>query len=1003
MESFLRSLAKAYITRYEGDLCDVCFVFPGKRAGAFFLRHVKECTVAKTAILPAVTSISDFVEQLSGKVVDSRIDQICLLFDIYRRIKRNQQAKPVTFDKFQSWADTMLADFNDVEMYRVNPEALFRNVRQLKNIRSNYLTDEQMKVLKQYFGFSDFYNASDRHLWRHYDGNGPMTKRFLTLFDYMGDLYTEFCAALDKRGLTFSGRAYSQALDALAGNPADVLPYRRVVLAGFNALTTVEFLIFKTLGKANITLDDGSSQPLADFYWDCTGVPLGFDDNIGRHFIENNRRNFPSLYDLSESDCPSLPQKIVAIASPSGVAQAKISGVLLDDILKRKKAEEHSGTDAADVAVVLPDENLLLPVLYSLPAHLREVNLTMGYPFSMTTVANFVKLLETYQLNLRLKNRIWTARASDADALLSNPLASLLLGEEICSSLSATITDRRRLTVPVDILTAHDGMCRLLFMPLGTHATSDIALRWLMDILTALDGAMDGGSGQDLRLRRLDHSHVLLYADAVRRLSDAFKRYGIAAGARATFRLTSGLLAGEMVRFEGKPLVGVQVMGPLETRSLDFRYLIIPSMNERIYPRRLHQRSFIPAVVRRGFGMATTRFQEAIFTYYFYRMISRAKEVYLIYDSRTEGLHSGSPSRFILQLKHLYAKGHVDFRRYRFDIDARHRMPVNVSKTPEILSMIEDYFTPGSGKALSASSLNNLISCPLRFYLQNLRMVNKEHKTLDGLQGNDLGSIVHAALESVYKDLPDRIVPAMLLKSASDNRFMRETVTAAINREYYRNMDNPQQAPDDDIALFLPNIEEMVRNVMLYDTSIAPFTFISAEKRESLTLTLPGGTTVNFLYIIDRVDCTDPADPHTPLRIVDYKTGTFNVETESIEQLFESDHADTLVQLLLYSYLYGVSTGTTRPLSPVIYNVPKMYDAHSPDALARPKIGKTTLTDVTGVMTPFLEMLEKTLTALRDPDTPLRQAPDGARTCAYCPFAKAVCGITIKKDRSYNN
>ena len=200
-------------------------------------------------------------------------------------------------------------------------------------------------------------------------------------------------------------------------------------------------------------------------------------------------------------------------------------------------------------------------------------------------------------------------------------------------------------------------------------------------------------------------------------------------------------------------------MGPLETRCLDIPYLVIPSMNERIYPRRMDRKSFIPAVIRRGFGMATTQFQEAIFTYYFYRMISRARGVYLIYDSRTEGLHSGSPSRFILQLRHLYARNRVRFTRYNFQTTPARPELVTVAKTGDIPQEIDRYFRQDLDKNeirhLSASSLNRLISCPLYFYISSLRRIDQDTKPSDGMTSADIGSVVHNALQHIYLSMAE--------------------------------------------------------------------------------------------------------------------------------------------------------------------------------------------------------------------------------------------------------
>lgn len=1009
MESFLKSIADTYIENYKADLSEVCFVFPGKRAGTFFTKHICECLKKKkkTALLPQVTSIAELVENLSGRVIDSRIDQICLLYDLYCRII-DKEAPKAPFDKFQSWADTILSDFNDVEMYCVDPQKLFPNVRNLKEIRANYLTKEQLEVMRKYLGYSETEYSDSGNLWKHYSGSSKkMTRRFFSLFDLLGKLYYEFCEALEQRGLTFPGRAYSQALNVLLKDAAAALPYKRVVMVGFNALSTVEFYIFQTLAKAQATLSDGSTQRLGDFYFDCTGKPLADEANIGRHFIDANRKhNLSSIYELAGCDTDSLPDVLHVIASPSGIAQAKIAGQLLGDIMKRRENKTDENQNDAEVAVVLPDEKLLIPMLYSMPKDISGPNLTMGYSFSLTNVATFISLIEKYQLGLRLQNNDWTANTADVDALLANPLMPLLIGKETCCLLAASITRLRRPTIAVRIITSADNdVLKTIFTPFGFNASSDKALDYLRTILELLAKRMeetsaDSSACSEESVSGLEISHVYIYLEALERLRKAFMQYNISTGAAKTFSLASGLLASEMVHFEGEPLRGVQVMGPLETRSLDFKYIIIPSMNERIYPRKLNTKSFIPAVVRKDFGMATSRFQEAIFTYYFYRMISRAKEVYLIYDSRTTGLHSGAPSRFILQLEHLYAKDAVKHFRYRFDLTSHQRKMIEISKR-NVSHLISEYFTPHAKKKLSATSLNDYIKCPLLFYLKDLRGVREESTPQSGLQANEQGTIVHDSLKSIFDSLSGRnnghITREILEKTADNHTLLKQTVKSAIDAMYYDQQSEAPQPPESEIGIFIPRLIQSVKNVLRFDAAnIADgyLEIVELEKKNPVTFTFPEGTTVNFNFIIDRLDRIHKTDGTSTLRVVDYKTGGYSIKANSVEELFESDHASELIQLLLYSLLYQEMTGIKEDIQPVIYDISKMHDPNNKEALALPKINKQDVTTSSPCISTFLKLLEEKLLTLADTALPFRQAPEGAKACIYCPFALSICDIT---------
>lgn len=1018
METFLESVAKVYYNNYQDDchsLADVLFVFPGKRAGSFFLKSLKEeikkdtlVSSDKPAVLPGVISIADWVEQLSGRIIDSRIDQICLLYNLYREMKGKQAHN---FDKFRTWAEIMLSDFNDVEMYCVDAGQLFRNVSSFKNIRSNYLTEEQQEVMRRYFGYTDF-SPNTEGLWKHYGGDKELKKRCNSLFDIMGELYIRFCDALQSRGLTFSGRAYGQALQRLAEDDTATQPYKRIVMVGFNALSTVEFQIFRQLQKKRVQLADGSLQQLGDFYWDGTGVPLSNPKNIGNHFIRHDIKEFPSFFDISGSDCNSLPDVMEAIAAPSEIGQAKIAGNIIENVLERHKKDRKELLDNARIAVVLPDEKMLIPMLYSLPGseagERLKVNITMGYPFKMTSIATFVSLLEKLQSNYRITGSdSYKARTADIDALLSNPHAGLILTPQVCRKLLALLGKLRRTTIPVELITREGKEAELLFSPLGNHASGYEAISYLLRILyllfdkikTLYSHGEEKETVADRRINEFDINHIISYIDALRTLQASLQKYGIVSGPKTIFRMATGLLAGEMIHFKGEPLQGIQIMGTLETRCLDIPYIIIPSVNERIYPRRLQQRSFIPAAIRRGFNMATTRFQETIFTYYFYRMISRAKEVYMIYDSRTEGLHSGDPSRFILQLEYLYAKEKLKRIKARYGFSKQAKQDIEIVKTPEIQELINRYFTPGSGKSLSASSLNTYIDCPLRFYLQRLRGVNVETTPLEGIPANDMGSIIHKALELVYNRIsgndPNRDITAEMLKqAAADEKALTNDLIAAINSEYYKTENGePLRQPEDELKSMMPNMIEAVRGVLEYDCRNVPFRILQTERNELHTLKLPNGMEVNFNFIIDRMD---NAGNNSCTRIVDYKTGDAHVEQQTIDNLFRSGHKGQRLQMLLYSYLMRDSQHSNDPVEATIYATSKMCCPGQETArvIVNPK-GP----DKYNVMTDkeaFMAALGGKLEELRNPEVPFFSAPKESKVCTYCPFAGSVCKREIK-------
>lgn len=1017
---FLDSIAYAYAAHageFQGDLSRVCFIFPNKRSGTFFRDRLQRSLPRDTqGPGPEITSISEVAALWSGRVEDSRIDLLLTLYDCYCTVITRMGGQPAHFAKFRSWGEVVLSDFNEVEMYMAPPEMLFRNIKSEKQIATDYLTEEQKALVEEYFGYRPAPNPT-MNFWTHYNNPVPVSpdsskKRFIRLWEVLYPLYELFCSTLEDRGLTFSGRAYRQALDNLQQRGNTMIPFDRVVLTGFNALTGVELGIFHTLAGMKAP---GTDTPLADFYWDCTGVPLADKENSAGYFVRRHMKpgRFPSMYpqEVARSATDTLPERIELIASPSAVMQAKIAGKIAQAILSRivrdSKGKEHS-VPPERIAIVLPDEGLLLPMLYSLPSNAPSVNVTMGYPLRLTSAASFVRLARTLQAHSRMDGGQPVFVAEDVSVLLAHPFVTLLLGSDAVEALRARLRATRSFTIEAGTLAAVSPKAASLFTHIPKDAGPDQTLSYLKNLLTDIRRALESPDPDHAHLllkTAVDSENLRMYIQAMERLGAAFRHHGIHTDARTLMLMAEKVLAGERVHLEGQPLRGLQVMGMLETRCLDFDYVIITSMNEDVYPRRLTQRTFIPENLRAGYSMASMSHRESIFAYYFYRMISRAKEVYMIYDSRAEGLKSGDLSRYALQLRHLYARDRVRFKACTFSLQPANTSPVAIIKTPQIISQIEEYFTPGSGKALSVSSLQTLMSCSLLFYLRHMRRLREEDETTELMTAAQMGTVMHAVMEEVYR-APDGSVPFTVTEAhltqwitGGDNREMplERLVRRMINRHFY-------QRPPSDLEMPLPTAVEshakvfriMARQVIDYDRTLAPFTYLGGEEESTVAWDLGDGMVPNMLYLIDRRDMAGGRP-----RIVDYKTGGFHLKIDSVADLFSpGQQAKALFQLITYACLQAVKDPSVPPqgFSLQIYPLGRMVtDPSRPDAWIKntgavPVLGGSPLKPDEGFMEEFRARLRGVLAALRDPKRPFTGSPGGAG-CSYCPFRDSLCGV----------
>ena len=594
MIPFLKSIARGYASRYP-DLSEFCFLFPNKRSGTFFLKYLKEECGNHLVLSPEVKTITELVADLSGRVVASRLDLIFLLYQCYREL-RGLSATDLEdgedlsdFDSFRGWGETVISDFNEIDQYLADADAIFKNVKDYREITSNFLTDEQKEVMAEYFGRADSGDTSG--FWKNFDTDeenlSDVKKKFLYLWRSMSPLYDSLNSKLAARGMASSGGAYRIAVENLRLSGRDGLPFKKMVAVGFNALSASEAALFSEMRDFEGYL---GYDAFCDFFWDATGPVLSGGINSASRFVKANIKAFPSpqwaLPALGQSDVASLPD-LKVVASPSNSAQVKIAGLILGEMRKKLSAKEIS---EARVAVVLPDENLLLPMLYSLPEGMGNVNLTMGYPLKLTSVVPFVKQLRLLYRNRRLAGGSAAFYHKDLRLFLSHPFSHAVFGTAAVNNLIGYIDRHHKAVVSLDeIIVFSQAAAELLdFSILDNNPDKAI---WLLDsILSRVVEALPA-NGTGMMKSRLEIDHIEVYRDALRRLRDLLDEYKIHASPNTVFHLADKLLSGSSVGFEGEPLTGLQIMGTLETRSLDFDHLIILSMHatsgkdKKFYPR----------------------------------------------------------------------------------------------------------------------------------------------------------------------------------------------------------------------------------------------------------------------------------------------------------------------------------------------------------------------------------------------------------------------------------
>lgn len=1006
--TFLDTVAGAYAEKYN-DLSDFCFVFPNKRAGRFFQEALSRRISSDAILGPEVTSIPDFVEALSGLETASRIEMLFRLYNIYKEKKESLHLKSkdndlLEFDSFRNWGEILLSDFSEVDQYNVDADELFKNVSDFREISSNFLTDEQLEVLEKYFGYSPSTGDVTR-FWKNFsngkDGLSDIKTSFLYLWQAMGPLYHALNEELEAEGLATPGRVYRRALEKVKEQGRGIVPYKKIVFVGFNALSTTEALLFEALMKAG-GVHAREEDSFVDFFWDATGPVLESQNSDASFFLRLNKRNFPSPDWaepwLEKNRVSEMPADLRVIASPSNSAQSKIASRRLEEIIGENK-DEDAKLREAKVAVVLPDENLLLPLLYAMPEEVNSVNLTMGYSLRFTSIASFMHHLRVLHARSRYEKGTLTFFHEDVKALMSHPFTHLLIGSKKIADFNTYINKSHKFRIAIGDFNA--DYWNLEKFPLDVALFGEGAaggVRYIDHLLASIDESLAEGD-RGVTKSRVDRANVAAYRNALWQLKNTIEEHGVDMGLNSVFYMVDKLLAGEHVTFEGEPLEGVQVMGLLETRALDFEHLIILSLNDKVMPRKARKATFIPDSLRSGYGMPYSNYQERLFSYYFYRMISRAKSVTLIYDARSgEGMRSGGESRYLTQLRYLYARDKIKYENYQFSISGHENLPEPIQKTPEMMAKIQEYACEGSRKNLSASALKKYGECQIKFYYEQVEGIRTDQEEAEFIDAITQGNIVHETMLMLYfpEQLRGKYLKARIAVGAEDiDRLMGDTdrirdyLRRNINRLHYHlpkeEQDRPLEGASEMIA---SQLEHVVLDILAYDRKLAPFELAGGEMADLWRWEYEPGKFVNMKFAIDRLDVLNPGRAESERwRIVDYKTGKPSVTAAAFDDIFNGSHeAKNIFQLMLYANLMNLYTGQNQNVITTIYSAGEIRKGSE----NRPKVEKKELTGHLDINEPFLDRLNANIRELFNPEVPFRPA-EQEDNCRYCKLHD-LCG-----------
>ena len=979
--SYLKNLAQTFAREVGDNLRHYVFVFPNQRAGLFFRRDLG-LALGRPTLSPQIMTINDCFYSLTNTQLADPIDLLLRIARIHNEIRAEQHLEPEPLDKFLFWGKMLLGDFNEIDNHLVpDVKHFFDNIRDLHTIDSHFNPQSTIATQVAHHPQSTNWEAP------------------LPLYE----LYTRLQSELRAEGLAYDGMLHREVIESLTLN--STLSTLNYVFIGFNALTASEeqlMLYFKEHGQA-------------DFYFDYSDALVTDKNNRASLFMEHNLSLFPSKYDIlgdrtaasclqDGTACLQVRGKDLACSeastnhssvakrpiSPqyhyievnSTVAEAQEVHRILDNLTAKRSYSEavFQCSGLTRTAVVLPDERLLIPLLHTLPESIDKVNVTMGYPLSATPTYALISLITDLQQRMTQEGFYH----KDVTAILSHPYV-YRLAPEACDAIKQDIVKRNRIYVDAATF-AKDEYLSLIF------STDPNAWREILNHFP--DDASEAVYRVQTVLNRIDK-----YLGEG--LEDGAECLQVRGDISLNFKLSTLnlMLSSETIAYTGEPLEGLQIMGILETRALDFDNIILTGFNDDLYPGNSISNSFIPYEVRCEYHLPTVERKDAVFAYNFYRMIGYAKQVWFIANTRADEQHSGEPSRYLYQLHYQFGKqiqhyvvvdspsaegGLTAQRSYSEAVFQRSGLTLN-SK----LSTLNSF---------SPSGLNSYLRCPRLYYWQYIQGLREPEQVHEDIDPRELGSQLHLLLQNFYepfcgKTVTKEDIEKMLekigerLEDGSRAAYWLEARTSPVAK---RPLTCSEASTNHNSSAVLT---EYARLILERDLALAPFTYIATEQPRQMDLTLDDGSVVTLKGTIDRVD-TPPSTIHHPQstihRIVDYKTGGAKLEFSSVASLFDPTDANRnsyALQTILYAILYGEHCGTGIRLEPHIYGVRLL--AQGPDTAVHQK-GQESV-DIAVIKDEFMGHLRQLISEIRDPQNTFPCTDDDYNKCSTCSFAK-LCG-----------
>lgn len=892
MESFIKSVAEYYYGKLGNEIDKAIFVFESKRASLFFRHHLSLLSKDKPIFSPEITTVNDFILSLDDSL--KTIDSTGLLFEFYKvYIEYISDKKELKLDRFIFWANIILNDFDLIDRYMVDTEQMFSNIENYKNIVDDYtyLSEEQRKAINMVA------------LWTA--GNNENFKdSFILFWKMLKPLYDNLNASLKAKGFMYEGGIYRR----LAENE-DIFSDKfdkgkKIIFVGLFYMGKAQFSILKSLKKYYDV----------DFCWDENAKILEDESSVASKIINENKNTLGSVDDgkwnLHKYD---THPEITIVGCPGKIAEAKAVNLLIDEM-----GSPMDNLKEIDSAIILSDENILIPVVSSIPQNIKDINISIGYPLKNSNISLLVNRWVKLLSSVKNKSGEFLFKTSDIISFFTTPIisaydsgASLVVEEiknnnnygkryiinsEMLSELNASISGK---SIVLDILLRSENIYPSGFL------TSIIDILTILTEKSLSDDALLSDENKISSFELEFIFHYLTIAKRLKSLTDdnkyMFEDTDIETNINIVVKLFDSIVNSKSIPFEGDPLKGIQIIGLLESRCLDFENLIILSAQDGIVSSDKGYNSIIPSAIKKGFGLPSNEITDAIESYRFYRLVGKAKRIIFSYNQNGESVSGSEPSRFITQMELLYGYG---IRKKTLSTNNDIQKDISISITDfddDICSQMNRFITKG-GPNLSASAINTLVRCPICFYYDYIKRLRNDQDPYMILKENEFGDIVHLSLKEILKEyengklLDKGVFDGFLDEKHKIRSFVQKAYCNCLSidaRGDYNALDN----------MYIDMCCEYIKIIFEYERSLSDeyeIYYLFGEKQVHRQIKI-GPLALNFSGSIDRMDILKNKKGELFLRIIDYKTGKCELDTKWVNFFDNKNHPKAIFQTLLYS------------------------------------------------------------------------------------------------------